>query len=521
MSLIADFLRTVISPWGVMAVMLGFVGFLIVTILGPALGTRKLANFNIWLALWMLRRPVVAISEHGEPLLKKMQFDSLGVEKITFGDEVKEFSDPNAALHSLFGFPFALASEPDGLLFDPRHAFVGEKKHAAQQRSEYEVDASTEEWREFEVPKWMRGVFRAPAKKHALPDLTNVSRLKFGGERAEYSQRIEKLYEKMLAELEGSGGNTVQYLMIIVALCAPFGVCWFIASQGGASVGGSTVSGLGGTLVVSTLLMAGRVDDSGSAGDGGDDGKGGLRAVNWPKVLGLVLFITVPVGVLGLIAVFLSVGVAVAIGLLFGIGMCIIPGFAFFIRLIGFGSEGIARKFLGFGLKGYRNPVMVWTPEEYRLEEADDLELDDEMTSWYSLCGSRIGFSFEPSERSWGAEVMSHDDIDSYRHDTIADGGEIPETQIPATHAPAPDLKRGRVGSFLPKNPRRDSVYLHSGIVLERFEDSAMGQKALNRLLWAKENHDGKVISEKALVYMTVGCGVLSFLSGLVVFFLL
>jgi len=516
MSFLVDIVRTVLSPWGLMAVLLGFVTFLVTPILGSALGNKRLANFNLWLALWMLRRPAVVISEHGEPLLKKMQFDSLGVEKIDFADETKEFDDPNAALHSFFGFPFALAYEPDGFLFDPRHAYVGAKKHAAQQRGEYVVDASTAEWREFEVSEWMRGVFAAPGRKHALPNLTDVHRLKFGGERAEYSQRVEKLYEKMLAELEDGSGRSIQYLMIIAALVVPFAACWLIASQGGASVGGSTVSGLGGTVVVGTLLMA-----AAPAPESGSDGGSGGRGVNWRKLVGLVLLVVVPVGLLGAIGVLFGIGVGLAIAVLFAIGLAIVPGFAFFIRLVGFGSEGLARKFFGFGLKGYREPVFEWTPESYRLAEADSLDLDDGMTSWYSLCGSRVGFSFEPGERSWGAELMSHDDVDSYRHDAVTDGGEVPESQIPATHAPAPDLSRGRVGGFLPKTLRRETLYLHSGIVLERFEDSAMGQKALNRLLWAKENHDGKAISDTTLVYMTVGCGVLSFIAGIVVFFLL
>lgn len=493
MSLLGQFLATALSPFGVLAALLGFVSFLAGPLLGAA-GIRTFSNFSIWLACYILGRPAIAISEHGEPLLKKMQFDSLGVEKITFEDETKEFSDPNAALHQFMGFPFALASEPDGVLFDPRHAFLGQRKHDAQQHSEWALDASTEEWRQFEVAEWMRGVFEAPDGRNVLPDLTHVKRLKWGGERAEYSQRVEQLWEKYLAELEGDSTSSMQFIMIVVALIAPFAACWLIASQGGASAGGSTISGLSGS---SLALLASQ-----------------------KRQLGQVVGVAVPLAAIAGIGYLFGPGVAVAMAVLYGFGLAVVPMLAWFVRAIGVGAEGLARKFMQFGLLGYSDPVFEWRPEGYRLADAAELDIGDDV-AWYSLCGSRVGFSFEPSERSWGAEVVGADDIDSYRDDTVADGGQFTESNIPATHAPAPDFSRGRIGGFLPKRVRDNTLYLHTGIALERFAGAAQGQKALNRLLWAKENHDGQPISDRGFAYLTVGCGVFSMAAGIGVFFLL
>jgi len=125
--------------------------------------------------------------------------------------------------------------------------------------------------------------------------------------------------------------------------------------------------------------------------------------------------------------------------------------------------------------------VFVWEPSGYRVREWDKLEGDECAAGWYSLFGSKVGFTFEPTADSWGAEHINPDALEAKAIDEGCD------TNIPPTTAKAPDMARDGIGAFVPKRIKNSRIYLHSGIALSRFAGAARGDKSHRRLLEAKE----------------------------------
>jgi len=161
------------SPYGMFAVIGGLTIFLLLPIISAISGYKRPAHFIFWIAKQPIRRAAIVVSEHNEIFFKQMQFDSLGVEIITLDGEDKEFDDPDAALHRWMGIPFALADELHGILFDPRHAAIGQRKHEHDQQDTGTILATKEEWEDSGISKWKPGVFEMPTN-HELVDLSKV-----------------------------------------------------------------------------------------------------------------------------------------------------------------------------------------------------------------------------------------------------------------------------------------------------------------------------------------------------------
>lgn len=510
---------------GLFLLLLGVILFLALPVIPKATGQfRKFTNFHLWLSASLLGRAAIVVSEHGDLLLKRMTFDDLGVEKISFGNEDKEFEDPSSSLHHWLGIPFAMADEVHGVLFDPRHAALGQRKNASDERGETTIPATQYEWDQFGVHEWKRGVFEMPTK-FELVTLGAVRHLIDGGERAEYPKRVEKIYEHSRAPFE-SGTSPTRFILILAALLGPFAMMWLLATQGGGGGGGggSTV-GYGGTLLLLPSLrnrvtsVAKRV--SGALKPSADRDSGGDREpIDW-KRLGVTLGVLLPLPTIFLLVfVFVSPITAILAFIVLGMGFWMLPILSILTRPSKRLSGGFSRMLLKLGLLGYEKPVLEWTPAKYQLREFSELD-DTGDVKWYGLQGSLIGFTYSPTPDSWGPEVMEEDEIKAGQ-EMVADGGSPQESNIPANYTRMPSMKRASsYAAFVPQTLKSDKYYLNTGIATGRFSDSAVGEKALSRLLWAKEEYGGgSGLSDKAIIYAMVGCGVLSTALGVFVFFL-
>jgi len=214
---------------------------------------ERFANLPLWLATSTLGRFAIVVTEHDDLLLKSMSFDDLGVETMSFGDETKEFEDPAGALHHWMGLPFALADEKHGVLFDPRHAALGARKQTHDDHGETTIEATQDEYDEWGVMKWKRAVYEFP-EKHELVNLSAVRELVDGGERSEYPKRVENIYE-LSREPFKSGTSATRFIMVLVALLAPFAMFWLFASQSDAGTGAGTTIGFGSSLVVLATVV--------------------------------------------------------------------------------------------------------------------------------------------------------------------------------------------------------------------------------------------------------------------------
>jgi hypothetical protein len=492
---------------GVFTLLAGFLVFLMLPVIPKATGEfKRLANLHLWLATSMLGRVGVVISEHSDLLLKSMSFDDLGVETISFGSETKEFEDPDSALHYWMGLPFALVSEAEGVLFDPRHAALGTRKNEHDERGETTVPATQSEWETYGVHSWKRGVWEM-SRAYELVDLSRVRHLVDGGERSEYPKRVESIYQNSRAPFKTGTGAT-RFIMIIVALLAPFAALWLLATQGDNVGGGGTTVGYGSSVL---LFIAGAKDLRELLGEIDKKRAATHLGVMMPLPL---LFL--------LIAFFISPLVAILAFLTLGFGFLIPVVCTVLVRPSAKLSEGYARMLMKLGFTGYNKPVFEWTPEKYVLREFDELEETGvDRVKWYGLCGSLVGFTFTPDESSWGADVVDKDELES-KTEAIADGGQVIESNLPGDCTRVPDMARASAyAGFVPKNLKSSKYYVDTGIASARFSDSAVGEKALRRLLWAKEEYgESDGLSDRTIIHAMIGCGIVSFSLGVFVFFL-
>lgn len=508
------FIDFALSMQGVFALLLGIVTFLALPIVPKATGQfKKFAHLHLWLATSLLSRAAIVVTEHGDLLLKRMSFDDLGVEKISFDDLEKDFEDPADALHHWMGIPFALADEKHGVLFDPRHAALGTRKREAEERDTKEYRATQEEYESYDVQAWKRAVAEFPKNTYELVNLGNVRQLIDGGERAEYAERVESFYEHSRAPFQ-SGTSTVRVMMIVLALVAPFGVMWFAATQGSTAGGNGTTVGYPSLGMLSILAGLEGARDELSDRLGNVEWKRGLTAVG--------VLLSLPVGFL---AMFLVAGplTAIFVFVLLGIGFWAVPFLTIFARMSTFLSEGMARQLFKLGMLGYDRPVFTWTNRKYELREGSQMNTSD--VTWYGLMGALVGFTFDPVPESWGTAKESRSDLEAQKEhtgDAMADGGGMPATNLPDKFVRTPTNRRASIyAGFIPKRLRRDRYYVSTGIAWGAFSNSATGEKSMNRLTYAKDEHGGSDgMDEASLIKWVVGCGIISFATGLWVFFL-
>ncbi len=527
-SLLFALIGFIFSWTGVFAFLVGVLLFVLTPTLSLVTGIKKFARLHIYLAMWAVKRGAVVVSEHNDLLWKSMEFDDIGVEKITFGTDTKEFEDPATALHHFMGFPFALADEVHGLLFDPRHAAIGDRKKQAEERNEMYVRATGSEWDAYEVYGWVRGVFELP-KKHELVDLSRVRQIVTGTERAEYPTRIETMYKNSRMPYADKT-PLLRMALPVIAFLGVFGAIWFMASQGngGSGGGGSTVGYSSLLLLLSapSLSLADireRLQDAwnwleprlkSTASSGADT----ASEVDWRRLGGiLALVLPLPLAFLAVAAV-AGVIKAVLAFIVIGMGYWTLPLLTVFARPSDRLSGMLSQLYLMLGFLGYQQPVFEWTPAKYRLREFEDLD-DTTNVKWYGLANSLVGFTFQPDEDAWGQEVIGHTEVDS-RKEALADGGAA--SNIPSGYTRYPDMQRAVYGAFVPNRIKRHHYYLHSGITLSRFTDAAIGEKSLRKLLAAKEKYgeDGWGVSDSTLMWLTFGAAILAAVLGVFVFFL-
>lgn len=574
MELLFTFIGVLLSPPGIVMLGGGLVAFLGLPMIPKITGRfHGINRLYLYLATASVSRAAVVISEHNDAYFKPMKFDARGVEKITLDGQTKDFEDPDGALHTWLGVPFALADEVHGVLFDPRHAALGQRKHDLRERGDDEYYATNREWNEWDVSKWVPGVFEMPAK-HEIVDLSKVREIIDGGERAEYPRRVEALYQNSREPFMSSMA-AMKFLMPAIAFVVTFGGIWLVVTKlGGGSGGPDTTVEYGASIallligldnirdLVSKLRKkiygsdtqaedqeevvvneaenvefedleletgdesdeeftdAGLESDSDGVDGGSPDDDDGRREIDWQRLA--ILFagtVLCALPVIAFIASSLVLGVSVTMILvvIFVLGFISVPTAARLSKPIYPLATAFSRLFFTLGFLGYRKPVFEWTPRRYRVVEYDELETTDDVC-WYGLFNSIVGFTYTPGEQSWGAEWMDQDEIENRK--PVTDGGED-DSNIPSRWVPAPSLQRDTYGALVPRRLKRSKHYLHSGIALARFKNSATGGKSLSRLLEAKEQGENSLgISDKVLLYATCAGAFLGVVLGALIFLL-
>jgi hypothetical protein len=539
LQLLFAILGFLVSTWGIMSLLIGVVLFIALPMLSTISRFKQPANAFLKLAAFPLNRAAVLVSEHNDALFKRMQFDGLGVERMTVDGEEKVFEDPDNALHHFLGIPFALAWEKDGVLFDPRHAAAGQRKRDYDARNESTFLATEYEWEEYGVSKWMPGVFAMP-KKHELVDLSAVVELVDGGERSEYAKRVEEFYQHSQDPF-GDGTPAIKYLYPIIAIAITFGGTWFMASQFGlpsARGTGSVSFGVLWLLFGPTLDMqavkewlAVLKDKATSAGgtvkaklvSGGGSGKDGLKTfietTDWKLVAGVMLMIGVPVGTVAGLYIFLGLITTISILTAVLLGFLLLPVLTFLAQPVGPIAGTFSKLYFKLGFFGYRQPVVCWTPKKYVVKEKDQLRTTEDI-QYYDLFGHTIGFTYEADPSSWGPEVLDTQMVDAQT--PVTDGGTAGarDTNLPAKYARAEEMGRDTYGAFVPTRLRHDEYYLDSGIVMERFNNSADGEKSMKKLLEAKEIHGGgnQGIDDSTVFKASIVTGLLGLILGIAIF---
>lgn len=496
-------LSVILSLPGMMLFGMGIIAFIALPVIPKATGVCYWINTPyLYLATAPIKRAAVVISEHNDAIFKTMKFDARGVEKITLDGETKDFEDPDGALHYWMGVPFALADEVHGILFDPRHAALGQRKSDLRERDEGEYYATTDEWNAWDITRWVPGIFGMP-KKHEILDLSKVRELAQGGERAEYPSRVESLY-KNSRDPFSSALSAMKLLMPAVAFVICFGGIWIIVTRfGGSGGGGGSTVGYGAFLYFLFVTQ------------------GSTR--NWKEVATVFGLVLIPLASIAVLTVLFGPALALAMSIVFGMGFWFLPFIATLSRPISPLANAFSKFFFTLGFIGYQQPVFVWTPEKYVIKEYEDLETTEDVC-WYGLFNSLVGFTHAPGKEAWGAEYLEHDEVDGMatgNRATATDGGAEKDTNLPSKYVPAPSMRRDTYGAFIPKRLKRSKYYLHSGIALARLNNAATGEKSLRRLLEVKEQGENSLgVSDKVLLYATCAGALLGVVAAVLVFIL-
>lgn len=497
-------LGLLLSPYGMFAIIGGLTIFLLLPITSAISGYKRPAHFIFWLAKQPIRRAAMVVSEHNELYFKQMEFDSLGVEIINLDGEDKEFDDPDASLHRWMGVPFALADELHGILFDPRHAAIGQRKHKHDQQNTGTILATEEEWEDSGISKWKPGVFEMPTK-HELVDLSMVRSIIDGGEKATYPQRVENFYENVSDPL-GDGPALSQVFFPIIAFGLTFGGIWLLSSQlGGGDVPDTSVS-FGASLIAAMVVDY-------------DTIKHRLKSIHWNAVLSNLLLIGVPVIAVLSLALFVNPIIGIGVGFWLLVGFSIIPMVALITTILPIGGS-LSSLFMKMGFMSYNEPVFEWNRDAYHVRELSTLDHTGDMT-WYRIFGKNVGFTYNPDEAWSEAERMSKTEVESMQGLQPNIQGSTRKTNIPPKYTPTYELQRGSLGGFVPSRVKKTKQYINSGIAMERFKNSGVGEKTFGRLMWAKEHYGGDDNTiNKTTLYLTFAGGMIGAVMAILVFVL-
>lgn len=537
LGLIFGFLGFLISPFGLMALFGGIALFLLLPVISLVSRFKVFSRLFLKLAVFPLDRAAVVISEHNDALFKQMRFDGLGYETINIDGEEKVFEDPDSALHYFLGIPFALANEEHGVLFDPRHAALGTRKKKRDDRGEGEYVATKDEWDEFGVSIWKPAVFEFP-NKHELVNLSHVKELIGGGERSEFAERVETLYEHSRDPFS-DGGSASKYLFPILGFAITFGGIWFMISQFGLPSAITGGGGGGGTSPDSTVSYGGNnTNATGNATNAsaallllllsslGIDNpkdvprkiKNWLQRRDWMLFAGICGLVGGPLLVIALLALFVGVVVTGFVLVAVSMGFMFLP----FMTVIAQPSRAVSgvlsSLYFKLGFLGYRQPVIEWTPRKYQLREEDDLDMTDDV-EYYNLFGTVVGFTFEPGKESWDAEVEKRSELEAQQ--PVTDGGERTiDSNLPAKYVRSEEISVDNYGGYIPKRIDGTKYYVNTHVALNRMVNAANGEKSLRKLLEAKEIHgDSNAGLDEEMVFKTTAtAGAFGVIMGLGIF---
>jgi hypothetical protein len=507
--MIGAILSFLFSIFGVFTILLGFVSFFFLPVIGLITPFKSFSTFFLHLAALPLNRAAIVVSEQDNVLFKQMSFTNIGLECINLDDTDKLFEDPDNALHHWLGIPFAFADEKHGILFDLRHPALGMRKQEIEKRGEEAYLATDEEYESFGVAKWVPAALEMPAL-HELVNLSAVRELVDGGERAEYPERGEEFY-KHSRDPFADKASLKKFLYPSIAFSIPFFGIWIGVTQLG---GPSETVGYGASVL---WLLIGSVQFD--LRDKLSRAWSWLKALDWFKIISAFLLITIPSGIFTAIAVFVSPSLSASILVTYLIGMALMPLLTILFSPSALIGGALSKLYFKLGFFGFQNPVMRWTPSKYEIVEHDSLRTAEQnSTEWYDLFGTVLGFTYDPEPRSWGAEHVPHAELEAM--EPVADGGQkLGTSNLPAKYIRS-DMKRDLYGGYIPKRLSDKHYYLKSAIAWGRFKNTAHGDKTLRKLLEAKDEHGAADddVDEGLVFKATVVSGVFGALLGTGIF---
>jgi hypothetical protein len=244
-----------------------------------------------------------------------------------------------------------------------------------------------------------------------------------------------------------------------------------------------------------------------------------IKELPWKKIAAVFCGVTIPVAIVAGLFIFAGPVMAVGMSLGFILGFLLLPVLTVLFQPSAILAGFLSNLYFKLGWFGFRQPVICWTPSKYIIKEYEEIDADGNV-EWYDLWGHTIGFTYEPEEESWGPEVVPHRMIEA--QNTQTDGGRTMDSNLPAKFIRSTEIKYGNYGAFLPNRVRDSLYYLNSHIVMERFKNSADGEKSLKKLLEAKEVHGGGEggIDDSVVFKTSVVTGVLGLFLGLGIFVL-
>lgn len=531
------------SPFGWLTFILGIVLFFILPLVPRTLGIfHGLADFHMKLGARMLKRAAVVVSEQGDLLLKRMRPNDVGTEEIVFQSDTKEFEDPHEAKSNWMGIPFAFADETHGIFFSLRDCALGKREKQANEQDELVIKATEQEQNMYEVMGWQKALYELPKGVYELVNLNHVRHLITGSERGEHPQRVKAYYENSRKPYQ-DGTGVSKWIMLIVAMLAPFGMCFFIWQQmstGGGGGGGTKIIGF---MALGLLGSDGIAEVIKTKANAFADR---IKAVDWKYVADRtaawtihttkVLLVVAPLPILFAgIAYYLTLTMAIVMFSVLAMGFLFIPFMIEILKKSDGVTGSLSEILIKLGLSAYSSPVWVETPEGYRIREYSHLDVDEDTTTWHTLLGRYSGFSFDPNPSMWGTEVADKERVKSMTlgadggsgdSDPLkVDGGEqksAAKTNLPSGYSIIPEKQRAVYGSFVPSRIRDGKYYLWTGIALSRYKNVATGEKTFKRLEKSKEEFgESDGIEDSSMLKAIMGTGVFSLIMGILVFFVL
>lgn len=529
--MIGQILAMLLTPFGMFAFAGGLLLFFMLPMVPRVLNIfHRLSHVHLWLGARMLKRAAVVIAEQGDLLLKRMSPNDVGTEEIEFADDTKEFEDPHQAKSNWMGISFAFGDEAHGILFSLRDAAIGRREKQAEESDELVIKATEQEKEMYEVFGWQKAVYEFKEGVHELVNLNHIRQLMTGSERGEHPQRVKTYYKNSRVPYQ-NGPSTARLILLLVALIAPFGACFFIWQQvtnsGGG--GGSTIVGFMALGLASSGEITDRIKEWFNNTDWHYVAE---RTAAWMIHTTKVSLVVLPLPLLfGALAYFGSPMFSLLLFIIMAMGFLFIPILVEILKISDGITQSLATMLIKMGLMAYRTPVFEETPRGYTIREYSQLEeVDENNVAWHPLLGREFGFTFSPSPEMWGTELADKEEL---KATTLTDGGDPladpsenghrnAKTNIPSGYSIIPEKQRAMYGSMVPARIIDNKYYLWTGVALHRFAHVATGQKTFKRLEKSKEEFgedDG--MTDKSLITAMGVLGSLSLVAGIIVFFVL